>query len=168
MSYKKIAGTPNVIRFYYGIDDIFNKVSRKSSFKAASVLKTDGTADFDRVQLSDDNEKTLAKDYMKEGLLEIFSIMFKIISGDKINHDAAYDTGTGSIQASYADITDNAKYREINLDLIDTKIENAIVDFILFKWYALKGFQDDATLHFNEFKGYLAQISEKSLALRQP
>ena len=169
MSYEKQAGPPKVIRFYYGIDAIFTKVSRKSSFKAASVLKENGQADFDRIQLSDDNEKTLMKDYMQEALLEIFSILFKIIAGNSIVHDAAFTPSGGSaIQAFYADIADNEKYRTINLDLIDKKIDNAVVDFILFKWYALKGFPDDASIHRAEFNSYLAQISEKSLALRQP
>ena len=168
MSYEKQGETPNkTIRFYYGIDSIFTKAQRKSSYKAASTKKEDGTSDFIRIELNDD-AKDLMKDFMQEGMLIVFSELFSIISGDTISHDAAFTPDGGSeIQCSYADITDHEKYRAINLDLIDKKIENAVVDFVLFKWYALKGVTDEAGLHNQEFKEGLAEVSELSLALRQ-
>ena len=175
MSYEKKTSPSDLIRFYYKTDDIFNEVSQASSFKAASVVKENGQADFDRIQISKD-EKNFMKKYLKEAMLEVFGIMFKIIGGDSVAHDeniVLNDTST--VTASFADITDNTPagastthYRMINLDLLDQLINNALVDFILFKWYALKGLAEDASLHKNEFDNALARINAKTLALRQP
>lgn len=175
MSYEKKTSPSNLIRFYYETDMIFNEVSSKSSFKAASVKTADGKADFDRIQISTD-EKVFMKKYLKEAMLEVFIVLFKIIGGDSIVHDTSITLETSTtVTASYADITDNtpagatvSHYRTINLDLIDQKITNALVDFILFKWYYLKGLGDDAALLKQEFDQALVTISEKSLGLRQP
>ena len=169
MSYEKQDGPPKVIRFYYGINDIFNKVSRKSSFKAASISKENEQTGFDSIQLFDDNEKIYMKELMKESLLHVFSLFDKVIVGNSLVHDTAFTPSGGSVtQASYADIKDNERSRSITLDFIDTMIDSAVVDFILSRWYALKGLGDDATIHSAEFNNYLSQISEKSIVLRQP
>jgi hypothetical protein len=68
---------------------------------------------------------------------------------------------------SYVDLKDNAKYRTINLDVIDKTIEDAIIDYILGKWYVLKGSENDANIHFTEYKKSLADISKRSITLRQ-
>ena len=222
MSYYKITAvapeTTNKIRFYYGVDSILNRVEKVSSYKATTVVKENGQADFDRIQSSND-EKELMLEYMQECMLEIFDLFFHVIAGDSISHNTglvltgaatvnagsflignAYTikavgttdftligasaktigvsfiaTGAGSgtgtaenaIYATYCDFKDNAKYRTINLDLIDTKISNATVDFLLSKWYILKGLVEDAKIHMAEYQKGLADISKRSLALRQ-
>lgn len=168
MSYEKKTSPSKLIRFYYETDTVFKEVSEASSFKAASTKDENGRPDFDRVQISTD-EKTFMKKYLKEAMLEIFDLMFKIISGSSVTHDASITLENAStVTASYADITDNEKYRTINLDLIDQKIQNALTDWILYKWYFLKGMADDAAIHKTEFDNALKKISEKTLALRQP
>ena len=140
MSYEKKTSPSNMIRFYYVTDTIFNEVSEATSFKAASVIReTDGMPDFDRIQISTD-EKTFMKKYLKEAMIEVFATMFKIITGDSVTHDTSITLeDESSVTASYADITDNSKYRTINLDLLDQLIHNALIDFIMAKWFVLKG-----------------------------
>lgn len=168
MSYEKKTSPSDVIRFYYVTDTIYNKVSRITSFKAANVVRQDGIADFDRIQISAD-EKDFMKEYLKEAMIEVFATMFKIIAGDSVVHDTEIILETAAeVTASYADITDNEKYRTINLDLIDQLINNALVNYIMAKWYILKGLADDAKIHYDEFSRGLARIVEKTLALRQP
>jgi len=171
MSYEKRTGPPQVIRFYYVTDEIFNEVSRTTSFKAKSVIREkEGYADFDNIQISAD-EKNFMKKYFREAMLEVFSTMFKIISGDSVVHDTEFTTELAeTVTASYADITDNEQYRTINLDLIDQLIYNALIDFIIYKWYVLKGLkdEDDASLLFAEFSNGIVRIVEKTMALRQP
>jgi len=176
MSYEKKTSPTDLIRFYYETDKIFNEVSQATSFKAASVVREkDGQPDFDRIQISAD-EKTFMKKYLKEGMLEVFAVMFNIIGGDSVVHDTTVALEDASeVTASYADISDNTpsgatitRYRTINLDLIDQLINNALVDFIIYKWYALKGLGGDAELHMQEFRNGLVRINEKTLALRQP
>lgn len=80
--------------------------------------------------------------------------------------------GTGTVRemfyATYVDITDNERYRTINLDLIDQLIYNALVGFVLFKWYFLKGLDKDSQLHATEFNAYVSEMIDRSLFLRQP
>ena len=80
--------------------------------------------------------------------------------------------GTGTVikvdYATYVDISDNERYRTINLDLIDQLIYNALTGFILFKWYFLKGLEKDSQLHLAEFSEYVKEMVDRSLFLRQP
>lgn len=80
-------------------------------------------------------------------------------------------TGTGTAKVSdfgtYCSIKDNEKYRTINLDIIDKKITGAVVDYVLYKWYFLKGLKEDAALHIGEYQKALKEISERTIALRQ-
>ncbi len=78
-------------------------------------------------------------------------------------------TGTANVSdfGTYCEIKDNAKYRTINLDIIDKKITGAVVDYILYKWYFLKGLKDDAAMHITEYQKALKEISERTIALRQ-
>lgn len=169
MSYeKRTVSLAKVVTFYYVTDAIFNEVSETTSFKAASTMKEDGQPDYDRIQISAD-EKTFMKKFLKEAMLEVFSVLFKIINGATVVHDTEVVLDVaGTVTASYVDILDNEKYREINLALIDQKVNNALVDFILYKWYHLKGLMEDAKLHQAEFNEGLKRISEKTLTLRQP
>lgn len=83
----------------------------------------------------------------------------------------AVGTGTGTADespfGSYCEIKDNEKYRTINLDIIDKKITGAIVDYILYKWYQLKGLDKDAAMHIGEYQNALTQISDRTISLRQ-
>jgi hypothetical protein len=169
MSYeKRTVGANDVITFFYVTDTIFNEVSEVTAFKAASTLKEDGQPDYDRIQISAD-EKTFMKRFLKDAMLEVFSVMFKIINGGSVVHDTELVLDVaGTVTASHVDITDNEKYREINLDLIDQKINNALIDYILSEWYFMKGLLEDSKLHQAKFMEGLKRISEKTLTLRQP
>ncbi len=82
---------------------------------------------------------------------------------------AGAGTGTAKVSdfGTYCSIKDNEKYRTINLDIIDKKITGAVVDYILYKWYFLKGLKDDAAMHITEYQKALKEISERTIALRQ-
>lgn len=174
MSYiKETTGTsPNeikLIRFYYKTDDIFNEASEITAFKASGVRKADGQADFDRVHISED-EKNHLKKHIKKGMLEIFSVMFKFMSESPMFHDEDVTVSEGvTVKASGALLKNNETgYREINLSLIDSKISDAVVDYVLQRWYWLKNMADDSAMHVQRFNKLLIEINDLTLSLRTP
>ncbi|MGM0377845.1 MAG: hypothetical protein ACQEQ0_13825 [Bacteroidota bacterium] len=174
MSYEKITETidgdsTDVIRFYYPTDDIFDLVAAETAQKAKSVVvEGEGKPDFDRVAVTSD-EKNYIRKYMKEAMLEVFSPVSGIIVDEKITHDEEFTLdGGGTETGSFTFVVDNDRSRTITLDLLDHLIENSLVDFILFKWYVMKGLTGDAELHMGEFRNNLVRIIEKSMVLRQP
>ena len=167
MSFAKIEGPPKVVRFYYLVDDIFNAVSNRSANRALEVKDQSGNPDFNRTEISID-KKDIIKEFMEEGLIDIFAnALFNLMESDTVKHDVDY-TPTGGTQDkySYGDITDHERYRNINLDLIDKKIKNGLINFILWKWYDLKAMGEDAKMRLAEYNLYVKTIAEKSVALR--
>lgn len=169
---KETTGTaPNqikLIRFYYKTDDIFNEASEITAFKASGVRKADGQADFDRIHISED-EKNHLKKHIKKGMLEIFSVMFKFMGESPMFHDTDVTVDTATFKASGALVKDNENgYREINLSLLDSKISDAAVDYVLQRWYWLKNMPDDSAMHVQRFNKLLIEINDLTLNLRTP
>lgn len=174
-----IPATVNVIQFYYPIESIWEEASEVTAFKASGIRRNDGMAEFDRVHISKD-EKPHLKKYIHKALLEIFGIMFKVLGETPIFHDADVTTDPGDdeatpvvpptvVKASGAYLSDNGTgYREVNLSLIDSKIQDAIVDYVLQRWYWLKNLPDDSAMHVNRFNKLLVEINDLSLSLRKP
>lgn len=175
-------GSPavDVIQFYYPIESIWEEASEITAFKASGIRRQDGLAEFDRVHISKD-EKTHLKKYIHKSLLEIFGIMFKVLGETPIFHDANVTTDPGDPDAtptpipptvekcSGAFLDDNGTgYREANLSLIDSKINDAIVDYVLQRWYWLKNLPDDSAMHVQRFNKLLVEINDLSLSLRKP
>lgn len=180
MSFKKVEiDDLKLIQFFYPIDTIWSEASEITAFKASGVRKQDGQADFDRVHISKD-EKTHLKKYIHKGMLEIFGIMFKVLGEQPIFHDYDVTTDPGDPDAnpaiaptvekcSGAYLDDNETgYRTANLSLIDSKIQDAVVDYVLQRWYWLKNMGDDSAMHVARFNKLLVDIQDLTLSLRKP
>jgi len=172
MSYvKETIGSTKLIRFYHKTDDIFDEASEITAFKASAVRKADGKADFSAVQISADEKEHLKK-YIGKGILEIYGDLFKILGSDAndnplfINEDITVAAAT--FEASGGFVIDNEKYRELNLALLESKIFDALVDYVLYRWYLIKNMGDDSGICLGRFKETLIEIIDLSLALRLP
>jgi hypothetical protein len=166
-----------LIRFYYKTDDLFNEASEITAFKASSVRSADGHAEFNRIQISSD-EKTHLKKYINKGVLEVFGVMFKMLGvdadNDPIFNDESITVNAVTFNAYGGFIVDNTtggtvtQYREVNLKLIDSKIYDALVDYILSRWYWLKNMVEDSGMHQARFNKLLIDINDLTLSLRKP
>ena len=168
MAYKKeTISTVDNIRFFYKTDDIFNEVSEVTAFKAASITNQEGKPSFDSVQITTDEKRHL-KTYIRKSVLEIFDILFKALGESPLffAENITVDGFTG--EASGGFILDNARYRAINLSVIDSKIQDAIVNYVLANWYFLKNLPDDSAIHQAKYNKLLVEIDQRSLALRLP
>ena len=157
-----------VIKFYFKTDDIFNEASEITSFKASSIKDGEGLSSFNSVAISED-ERVHLKKHTKKGVLEIFSVMFKILdpSNTSVFYDSDITVGAATFNAYGASILDNEnRYRDINLELISSKISDAIIDFVLERWYWLKNKPEDAAAHQLRYKTLINQINDLSLNLR--
>ena len=180
MSFKKVEiDNAKLIHFYYPLDDIWAEASEITAFKASGIRRADGQAEFDRVHISKD-EKTHLKKYVHKAMLEIFGIMFKVLGEQPIFHDTNVETDPGDPLAvppvdptvekcSGAYLDDNETgYRSANLFLIDSKIQDAVVDSVLHRWYWLKNLGDDSAMHAARFAKLLVDIQDLTLSLRKP
>lgn len=176
---KEDIGDPVVkmVRFYSKTDDIFNEASEITAFKASSIRTPEGQPDFNRLHISTD-EKIHLKKYIGKGVLEIYSIMFKMLgegitethASIFVNEDITVEAeGVDPFNASGGFIIDNEnRYREINLSLLDSKIFDCLVDYVLQRWYWLKNMPDDSAMHMNRFNKTLIEINDLTLSLRTP
>jgi hypothetical protein len=168
-----------LIQFYYPLNNIWEKASEITAFKASGVRKSDGQADFDRVHISKD-ERDHLKEYIYEAILEVFGIMFKVLGEQPIFHDEDVTTDPGDPDAtpavaptlekcSGAYLDDNETgYREANLSLIDSKIKRSLIDFVLREWYWLKNLPEDSAMHQARFNKTIVEIQDLTLSLRKP
>lgn len=167
---KETISTVKLIRFYYPTEDVFKQASMITAFKGSSIRTPDGQPDFNRVHIADD-EKIYLKTDLGKGILEIFSVMFKMLGEESIFINSAIDpleTGT-TFEASGGFIKDNETgYRAINLQLLDSKIFDALIDYVLQRWYWLKNMPDDSAMHQKRFTDLLVQINDLTLNLRKP
>jgi len=186
MSFKKVEiEEAKLIQFYYPLEAIWSEASEITAFKASGIRRADGQAEFDRVHISKD-EKTHLKKYINKAILEIFGIMFKVLGEQPIFHDvdvtiteavladpdatppvSAADAVVERASGAYLDDNETG-YREANLSLIDSKINDAIVDYVLQRWYWLKNLGDDSAMHVQRFQKLLIDIQDLTLSLRKP
>lgn len=168
-----------LIRFYHKTDDIFNEASEITAFKASGVRTAEGHPDFNRLQITSD-EKIHLKKYIHKGVLEVYGIMFKMLGESAIYTCEEITVTTDdeppteeTFEASGGYIVDNTSignvtYREINLSLLDSKIFDCLVDYVLQRWYWLKNMPDDSAMHMQRFNKLLVEINDLTLSLRKP
>lgn len=171
---KETVSTVKLIRFYHKTEDLFNEASEITAFKASSVRTQDGQPDFNRLHISQD-ERVHLKKYIGKGVLEIYSIMFKMLGEGLVDtHSSIFlnetiTIGLDEFEASGGFIVDNEnRYREINLSLLDSKIFDCLVDYVLQRWYWLKNLPDDSAMHMQRFNKILVEINDLTLSLRTP
>lgn len=171
---KETVSSVKLVRFYHKTDDIFNEASEITAFKASSIRTPDGQPDFNRLHISTD-EKVHLKKYINKGVLEVYSVMFKMLGeGITATHDSIFlceeiTVGVDTFEASGGFIVDNEnRYREINLSLLESKIFDCLVDYVLQRWYWLKNLPDDSAMHMGRFNKLLVEINDLTLSLRTP
>lgn len=164
---KETISTDDLIRLYYKTDDIYNEISEITAFKASNVPTADGKPDFDRVQVSTDEKRHL-KQYIKKAVLKIFDVLFKALGEQDLFFTSEITVAAETFEASGGFILDNERYRSINLNVLDSLIQEAIVNYVLQEWYFLKGLPDDSTLHLTKYNQLLTDISKRSLTFRLP
>lgn len=164
MSYVKYTTTPKKIRFYFSTTTLYERISETTAHKAVLLSSMEKGADFDLVAVSAD-ENSIIKKYIEEAMLEIFSPLEKIMTGS-MGFDETFTPPGGSETTGYfGDVTDNEKGREITLQALSKIMENAIVDFCVYRWYILRGLSDDAQAHYVAFGNGLRRIMEVSMIL---
>lgn len=172
MGYTKVTiNSVDLIQFYHSSEDIFNETSEITAFKGIDVRKQDGQADFNRVHIST-GEKAHMKRYIKKAVLEIYGIMYKILGGDSDDDPLFFDetiTVSGNTFNAYGGyVVDNDGYREVTLKIMDSKISDAIVNFVLKEWYWLKNMPEDSKMHALRFDKLLIDINDLTLTIRKP
>jgi len=164
-------GTANerkVVQFHYKTTDIFDECSEITAFKARGIKNQEGLSNFNELHISED-ERIHLKKHVKKGFIEIFAVLFKMLdnASSSVFYDEEITVGGDTFNAYGGIVVDNEnRYREINISVIDSKLSDAIVDYVLARWYWLKNLADDSAMHQQRFNKLLNDINDLSLSLR--
>ncbi len=151
------------IKFSYEIEKMFNSISLRTSYKAKSVKDDTGESQLDDIALSQD-EKDIMKEFLADGVYEIFTKLFKITEG--VSESIFFDTG---IPKSYGgSIKDNEAFNVNLLPAIDKKIERALRYFVLSDWYSSVSLKNDAEENYAKYRRTAIEMNNLTFQLRKP
>lgn len=158
--YQKISNNGKSILFSYTVGDIFDKASRKSAFNAKNVRDKEGNALVEHFAISEDDRDIFLQG-VQSILPDINALMLKITSGMK---DAFSFDENGAISIS---IQDNNAYNENLLSLVDTSIEECIIEGSLMEWYKSCTNADLLNLYSKSFGMSLEKLYDRLFQLRK-
>ncbi len=149
-----------VIRFEYGYDEIFEKVSLITNEIAVTILDEEKMPQVDEYGISDDEKYTVVQK-MKDGADEVFRKLLKITNG-------ITDSVILSDVTCRCSIKDKGAYNENILQAIDRLIEEAIVNYIIKDWFTDKMVTNHAQNYTGKYVRNIQEIVKKSVQLRKP
>ncbi len=174
MAYKRITDTPNYIAFYYRVDDLFNNVFLKTTYRARSLRDKNNESQVDEFAISED-EKDAFTLFLSQGIHDVFNTVMKMTSQVDdaliINVEEAIVTGLGTSEAKVYGfkIKDHEAYNINNLALVDDGAKKMLEYFILKEWYKMVGLDEELNKHLTEYIGARQDLASKRLfQLRKP
>lgn len=142
---------------YYTLSDLFNKVSTFSLYKLQAMEEnidkfaiTESERDFFNVTI-----KQAARDVFKK-----FSVLSRDITDAlQFKSDDVASTSTFDESVSVVYIFETPTYWDDNLtEVFDQKVEEAIISYILKKWFRLKNLKDVALYEETNYEDILKEI----------
>ena len=139
MSYSKIIGNPNTIRFRYLSDDLFSIVMLKTMYRARTIKNDKGESLIDDYAMSQ-AERDAFDTFLITSANLVFKTVLKMTKGvtSAISIDTAETTGNTDLI-----ILDNAAFNENILDYVDTLIKDTIVFKVMSEWYKTCGLDEE-------------------------
>lgn len=171
MSYSKISGSPNTIRFRYKADTFFDLASMKTLYRAKNIKTEKGESLIDDYGISQD-ERDLINQFMESAANVVFRTVLKITKG--VSNAIAIDTSEYEASSTetigYIDliILDNSAYNENVLDYVDVLIKDCIVAKIISQWYSNCGLNDEYQKTEGEYLDLINKLYNGLFELRKP
>lgn len=166
MSYSRQTGVspiPDNIVFYYYKENLFNKASVLSLYRAKNILDDKGNSQIENYAMTED-EMDAFELFARDATEEVFNIVMKMTTGltsDPIFYDDTITILPGPIDLVDVygfKIVDHDAYNENNLITIDAGVREYINYSILADWWSLVG-------HQKEYAEWLAKKEDMGRSL---
>ncbi len=186
MSYVRIdaveydAGPPEVlaepanISFYYKVEDMFNNIFLKTTYRAKNIRDTANEAQVDDFAMSED-EKDAFTLFLRTAVHDAFNKVMKMTTGVDdaliLNENESDVTGEGTSEEKVFGfrVKDHSAYNENNLFLVDDGVKNLIESYIMREWWEMVGNEAEMTkadVKYKEVKRDL--VTKRLFQLRKP
>lgn len=154
---KKIDTENNVILFQYALDDLFNNVSLKSSYKAR-VVSDDGRVADDMSMLDDD------KDAFKANIMKLLADIYERIVKLTSSVENAYTVDQTNIIVK---MQNNDAFNPNVLDIVDASIYDCLETGSLKEWYSVCGKMDYEQEYGVKYNAALSLLSNRMFQLKK-
>lgn len=154
---KKIDATTNTITFEYGVADLFNNVSLKTSYKSRMV-SDDGRIVDDLTMLDDD------QDAFRANILKILADIYERIVKLTSSVTDAYALSDTAVTIK---LQNNDAYNENVLDIVDASIYECLETGSMKEWYSICGKADFEQEYTNKYITALRLLSNRMFQLKK-
>ena len=169
MAFEKIVDSPNILSFYYPVDDLLDLVSLWTLYKSSDMLDADGQALIEKMALTID-EKDIFLNQLSDGVFDILNRFLKYTTGitNAIRFNESYTPSGGSAADSVVlQIIDHEQYNENYPKSVDKIIEKTLKFYVLSEWFALKNLDNDAKKASAMYRESIAQMLHHSVQLKK-
>lgn len=149
----------DAIKFSYSMDSIFEKCARKSAFNAKNLTTKEGKYLTESYTITED-EKDMFYQGLTSILPDIYDIILKITSGVS----NAFNIESTQITLS---IQDNSAYNENILSLVDSSIEECIIEGAMMEWYKNCTQADFLKLYSESYNTCLIKLYDRLFQMRK-
>lgn len=166
MAYEKIsASTGNgTIRFYYTTDSLFSEVKLLSTYRARSEKNQKGEANWDDLSITNSEEDFFLK-FLGYVVPEVFGYLSKIAHG--VVDSVFVDEGSTNSETGFSLVSYDA-YDDNLLTVIDAKIRECFIAYILSKWWFLTPYNQIAADYMTLYLKSLLEMKDKAWSLIKP
>lgn len=164
MSYKKISGPPNVIKFYYNNDTMFEKVQLKSMYRADSIKSETGVSMIDELGMTED-ERDYYDEIIPDAVFSTFETLKKMVK--TITDSVIVPDSTNTTQIAFSVVDRNA-YDENKIPLCDRLIQQHIKNYVLKEWFNERGLADGFAKYSADFIDTTNRLIKALFELKKP
>lgn len=164
MSYKKISGTPNIIKFSYNNDTMFEKIQLRSMYKVKSIKDNEGEAMIDEYGISED-EELYYDEFISDAVYSVFEVIKKMVK--TVTNSVIVPDSTNSSVIAFS-IIDRQAYDENMLPLCDQLINTYIKQQVLTDWFKDKALNDLFEKSLNDLGIIEQRLVDALFELKKP
>ena len=171
MSFEKLSGTPDVLSFYYLIQDLFDLNELWSQYKVVhlDIANESEESILDQMALTAD-ENDIFLEIASNGIFDIFNRFAKYTTGvtDAIQFNVDY-TPSGGSQAKYAylKIVDHETYNVNYPNIVDKLLEKCLKFYVIKEWFSMKDMNDNAAKAEISYNQNIKQLLHHSFQLKK-
>jgi len=174
MSHVRITDTPNYIAFYYKVNDLFNNVFLKTTYRAKNIRDSNNESQVDEYAISED-EKDAFTLFLQQAIHDVFNYVMKMTTQVEnaliinINESVVIGTGSSTDKVYGFKVKDHEAYNANNLMLVDDGAKKMIENYILKEWYKMVGLDSELQKQLSDYMASRQDLVTKRLfQLRKP
>jgi len=167
MSYIKDDSAIDTIKFYETTLSLFNEVKQRTAYRSKDLRGQDGKSQFDSYAMMDDDED-LFDTIVDYAVPIVFSELARIAKG--ITNSVFVDEEITALigDGSGFSLVDYDAYDDNILTVIDKRIRECYVFYILQQWWGMRGLEDERAKAENQYIRALVAMKEAAWSLIKP